>query len=91
MQPNGRKIVKDLITHRNLWTVMSEQDDNGKENFIKLRDLENYSFGIICIGIRKDRKKEFERLAERWNPLAIQYLQEQDQQNGEMRVELCFG
>ena len=93
MKPDGRKIAKDLISHRNLWeTVLSEQIYEGKEELIKLRELERCTLGaaVICIGIKSNKRVEFENLAQMWNPLTIQYMPVQER-NDEMVVELCFG
>lgn len=92
MQPDGRKIVKDLILHRHLWqVVLSESSSEGKENLVKLRQLESgLGTGVICIGIKKNRKKDFERLAEKWNPLAIEFLPMYGPENDELLAELSF-
>ena len=90
--PSGREIVKDLIANRNLWQAVLSNDSEGKDHAIKLRELERatFSLGNISIGIKKNKKDDFARLVQKWNPIAVEILPLDNSASDELIVELSF-
>ena len=93
MHLDGKKLVRDLNINRSLWqAVLSDEFFVGRENLVKLRDVERFfsNPGIMCVSIRKDKKEDFERLAEKWNPVAIQFLPVENESGDDLVAELHF-
>lgn len=70
-----KKIARDLVTHRNLWeTILTGDDEAGKKQPVRLREIEQSSgINIFYIGVKQHKKADFEKMTNTWNLLSIQF------------------
>lgn len=81
---NGKKVVEDLIAHKELWEgVVMDREGYGKIDLIKLRDIsDNYwNIDTVFILLKKENKAEVLKMAKKWGADEVDFITKEDAQS----------